>query len=76
MSQYSLLIDTSRLRDRAGALNARGSAVVVQAVAADQVWLFYESAWQRDERADQIMGLVAGALLFVPFLIVHFALCA
>lgn len=61
-----LLIDTSSLINRIGAPLARGSKPAAQSPALTEK--------QADARTDQGKALVAGTLLFFPFLVAYIAL--
>jgi hypothetical protein len=73
MSPISLLIDHSQLLDRVQTLYS--FAPDAQTCAADEHAAVQARA-QHEERATQLKGLVAGTLLFAPFLIGYFVACA
>ena len=70
MGPLSLLLDHSRLIGRVHTLYSFAPAVDPHA--ADQHAVTIKTVAKDDERAAQIKGLVAGTLLFLPFLIGYF----
>jgi hypothetical protein len=73
MSPLSLLIDHSQLLSRVETLYS--FAPGAETFAADERAVV-EASGQHGERAAQVKGLVAGTLLFMPFLIGYFIACA
>jgi hypothetical protein len=73
MSPLSLLIDHSRLLDRVQTLYSFAPDAQTPAI---EEHAAVEARAHRDERAAQIKGMIAGTLLFMPFLVGYFIACA
>jgi hypothetical protein len=75
MSPLSLLIDHSRLLNQVQTLYSFGPDTETSA-ARERAAAEAEAGRQHAERAAQVKGMVAGTLLFMPFLIGYFIACA
>jgi hypothetical protein len=74
MSPLPSLIDHSQLLTRVNTLYSFAPAE--ETFAADERAAATMTVEKNDERKAQIKGLIGGTLLFLPFLIGYFALCA